>query len=207
MDPEIHYYWEHTKGYGYPEDNQEEYNKYIEENASEEMKKYIDGEITEKPYKQRYYLLEKDNLIAKYRMKKWWNTDKISMLKSYLILKPIRTIYNTFYWKELFNITIAMVLKMRTIEIVLTVICGIMLLINRKTAIECLFLAFNYIFQIVIYSYTFSFSRYGQTLIFIRFIIIGMGLQVIYNIIKNRRKNVNTKNNPLCLDGEKGKTI
>ena len=77
MDPEIHYYWEHTKGYGYPEDNQEEYNKYIEENASEEMKKYIDGEITEKPYKQRYYLLEKDNLIAKYRMKKWWNTDKI----------------------------------------------------------------------------------------------------------------------------------
>lgn len=183
------------QGSGYPEDNQEEYDKYVEENASDEMKKYISGEETSKPYKQRYYLLEKDGLIAKYRMKKWWDTDKASMLKSYLIFKPLGLIYNTFYWKGLFNITIGMILKLRMIDIVLTIVCGVVLLFNKKTVFECLFLAFNYIFQILVYSYTFSFSRYGQTLIFIRFIIIGMGLQVIYEKIKDKRRkrlNVNT---------------
>ena len=176
------------QGYNYPADDKDAYDKFIEENASTEMKDYLNGIKTDKEYMKRYYSLEKDKLIAKYRMKQWWNTDKISMLKSYLIYKPAINICNTFYWAEIWNISITSILIIRIIDIILTIICGLIILFNKKYIKELLFLGFNYIFQILVYSYTFAFSRYGQTLIFIRFIIIGIGLQILYNSIKNKIK-------------------
>ena len=174
------------QGYNYPEDNEEEYKKYVDTHASDEMKSYINGTATEKLYKTRYYDLEKEKFIAQYRIKEWWNNDKISMLKSYLIYKPYVNMYCTFYWATIWGITSEMILLIRKIDIILTIICGIVTLFNRKYFKELLFLAFNYIFQIAVYSYTFAFSRYGQTILFIRFIIIGIGLQIIYNFIKNK---------------------
>ncbi len=187
------------QGYNYPPDNKTAYDEYVEQNASEEMKQYLDGTNTEKPYMKKYYSLEKDNLIAKYRMKQWWNTDKVSMIISYLVYKPIVNICNAFYWEEIWHIPRVLLFGIRAVDIVLTVICGIAILFNRKYTKELLFLSFNYIFQILVYSYTFAFSRYGQTLLFIRFIIIGMGLQIIYDAIKSKinnnksRKNLNVK--------------
>lgn len=174
------------QGYNYPEDNEEEYEKYIDTHASDEMKEYINGTATEKLYKTRYYNLEKEKLIAQYRMKQWWNSDKVSMIKSYLIYKPYVNIYCTFYWATIWGITSEMILFTRSIDIILTIICGIVILFNRKYLKELLFLSFNYIFQIAVYSYTFAFSRYGQTIMFIRFIIIGIGLQIIYDFIKSK---------------------
>ncbi len=177
------------QGYNYPEDNEEEYEKYIDTHASDEMKEYINGTATEKLYKTRYYNLEKEKLIAKYRMKQWWNSDKVSMIKSYLIYKPYVNIYCTFYWATIWGITSEMILFTRAIDIILTIICGIVILFNKKYFKELLFLSFNYIFQVAVYSYTFAFSRYGQTILFIRFIIIGIGLQIIYDFIKIKIMN------------------
>lgn len=186
------------QGYNYPEDNEEEYNKVIEENASEEMKSYINGTATDKLYKRGYYSLEKDGLIANYRMKKWWHDDKASMIKSYLVYKPYIIVYNSFLWEPVFGITKTDILPLRRVDIVLTAICGLIALIEKKYRKEVLFLGFNYVFQVLVYSYTFAFDRYGQTLIFLRFIVIGIGLQIIYDFIKNKfRKNkeaLNEKN-------------
>lgn len=185
------------QGYDFPEDDEEAYNKYIEENYDEYdiMNKYLNDEMTEKLYMKKYYSLEKDGLIAKYRMKQWWNNNKISMLKSYLIYKPSVNIYNTFYWEEVFNIPGTFILKLRKIDIILTIICGISILLSRKHFKELLFLTVNYVFQIAVYSYTFAFDRYGQTLLFIRFIIIGIGLQVIYDFMKKIYKHCALKFN------------
>lgn len=185
------------QGYDFPEDDEEAYNKYIEENYDEYdiMNKYLNDEMTEKVYMKKYYSLEKDGLIAKYRMKQWWNNNKISMLKSYLIYKPSVNIYNTFYWEEVFNIPGTFILKLRKIDIILTIICGISILLSRKHFKELLFLTVNYVFQIAVYSYTFAFDRYGQTLLFIRFIIIGIGLQVIYDFMKKIYKHYALKFN------------
>lgn len=193
------------QGYDFPEDDEEAYNKYIEENYDEYdiMNKYLNDEMTEKLYMKKYYSLEKDGLIAKYRMKQWWNNNKISMLKSYLIYKPSVNIYNTFYWEEVFNIPGTFILKLRKIDIILTIICGISILLSRKHFKELLFLTVNYVFQIAVYSYTFAFDRYGQTLLFIRFIIIGIGLQVIYDFIKKIYKQCTLKFNIK----QKGNTI
>lgn len=187
------------QGYNFPEDNEEEYVKYVNENASEEMKSYINGSATEKTYKRRYYFLEKDNLIAEYRMNKWWNDNRKDMLKSYLIYKPYVIAYNAFYWDTIWGISKTMLLKIRAIDIVLTIVCGLVTLLNRKHIKELIFLAGNYIFQVYVYSFTFAFDRYGQTIMFLRFIIIGIGLQILYDFIKSkinifRRKKINEQN-------------
>ncbi len=173
------------QGYNYPPDDKTAYDEYVNQNASEEMKEYLNGTKTEKSYMKKYYQLEKDGMIAKYRMMQWWNTDKVSMLVSYLIYKPVVNMCNAFYWTEIWNIPRLLLFILRAIDIVLTIICSIMILINKKYIKELVFLAVNYIFQILVYSYTFAFSRYGQTLLFIRFIIIGIGLQILYDYIKN----------------------
>jgi len=185
------------QGYNYPEDDEEAYEKYLKENYKdyEIMNKYLNDEMTEKTYLKKYYALEKDGQIAKYRMKKWWQEDKISMLKSYLIAKPFMNIYCSFYWKEVFSIPVTIILKIRQIDIILTIICALAIMINKKHFKELLLLVINYVFQIAVYSYTFAFNRYGQTLFFIRFIIIGIGLQIIYNYTKKIIKKIKNKIN------------
>lgn len=58
-----------------------------------------------------------------------------------------------------------------------------------------------YLSQIALYAYTFAFSRYAISLFFLRYIVLGIGLSVIYETIKeilNAKKlfgkNINLKN-------------
>ena len=148
----------------------------------------------------KYYLLEYDGLKAKYRMKEWWKEDKISMLKSYLIEKPKIMLHSSFYWDELFGINIDFNLLLRKIDLILFAISSIVIIINRKKIIDWLLLIAVYGYQILLYCYSFAYSRYAITLFPIRFIIIGMGLYIIYQKIKEWKghKNESTNNNS-CL--------
>lgn len=181
------------QGVGFPEDNQEEYDKYINKHASDEMKSYLDGTAKEKLYKRRYYALEKDGLIAEYRIKQWWKNDRKSMLKSYLYYKPRTIMINSFYWDSIWNITKDMVVKFRKIEIIISSVATMIILFNRKYIRELIFLGANYLTQVLVYSMTFAFDRYGQTLIFIRFIIIGIALQIMWDYIKKVKSKIDLK--------------
>ena len=167
------------QGYNYPLDNFQEYKKHADSVMSEEMKSYVYDNNTYKSYKKPYFSLEYDKIIAEFRMKQWWNNDKISMLKSYLYYKPKILVRNSFYWDEVFNIPKKAIINIRDFDIILTLISIIVIMFNKKYIKELFFLVGIYLFQIAVYSYTFAFDRYGQTLYFIRFIIIGIGLSLI----------------------------
>lgn len=175
------------QGVGYPLDEELDYVKNVDEKMPNEMKYYLDNP-TEKDYMTRYYRLEYDGMKAKYRMDEWWNRDKKSMLKSYLYFKPMENFYNCFYWNTILNIDSNNILKVRKFEIILFGISSIVILIDRKKIKEWLFLILVYGSQIALYSYTFAFSRYAVTMFFMRYIIIGLGIDIIYRKIKNWRK-------------------
>lgn len=175
------------QGVGYPLDEELDYVKNVDEKMPNEMKYYLDNP-TEKDYMTRYYRLEYDGMKAKYRMDEWWNRDKRSMLKSYLYFKPMENFYNCFYWNTILNIDYNNILKVRKFEIILFGISSIVILIDRKKIKEWLFLILVYGSQIALYSYTFAFSRYAVTMFFMRYIIIGLGIDIIYRKIKNWRK-------------------
>ncbi len=175
------------QGFNYPADDELEYQKEVYEKAPEELRYYLENP-DEKDYMTKYYSLEYDGLIAKYRMRKWWKNDKKAMLRSYLLYKPRILIDTAFYWKEILGIKISTLYIIRKVELILTAISILVIIINKKRIKEMLFLGMIYMSQIILYAYTFAFDRYGITLFFIRYLIIGIGIDVIYKMIKNRSK-------------------
>ena len=85
-------------------------------------------------------------------------------------------VYNSFYWEEMFGIPIGINYWFRRVDLILFLIGCIGVILNRRRWKEGLFLMCEYLFQIFVYAFTFSFARYAQTLYFFRFIIIGWGI-------------------------------
>lgn len=176
------------QGEGYPSDEELDYVKNVDSKMSDDMIYYMTN-TEEKPHLTRYYRLEYDGLKAEYRMNYWWEHNKSSMIKSYLFLKPQYMVYSWFYWDTVLGVPETTLQLIRKIEIIIFVICSIAIIINKKFIKELIFLILVYGSQIALYSYTFAFSRYAITLFFIRFVLIGFGLKVIYDeIIKWRSK-------------------
>ncbi len=178
------------QGSGYPTDEELDYVKNVDEKMPAEMKYYLHNP-DKKDYMTKYYSLEYDGLKAKYRMHEWWNKDKISMLKSYLIYKPLQNFDNYFYWDTIMGISDNQLNVIRKVEIILFVISSILIFINKKRIKEWLFLILTYGSQIAIYSYTFAFSRYAISMFFIRYIVIGIGILSFCEIYKSRRGKKN----------------
>ena len=174
------------QGSGYPTDEELDYVKNVDEKMPAEMKYYLQNP-NKKDYMTKYYSLEYDGLKAKYRMHEWWNKDKVSMLKSYLIYKPLQNFDNYFYWDTIMGISGNQLNVVRKVEIILFVISSILIFINKKRIKEWLFLILTYGSQVAIYSYTFAFSRYAISMFFIRYIIIGIGILSFCEIYKSRR--------------------
>lgn len=174
------------QGSGYPTDEELDYVKNVDEKMPAEMKYYLQNP-NKKDYMTKYYSLEYDGLKAKYRMHEWWNKDKVSMLKSYLIYKPLQNFDNYFYWDTIMGISGNQLNVVRKVEIILFVISSILIFINKKRIKEWLFLILTYGSQIAIYSYTFAFSRYAISMFFIRYIIFGIGILSFCEIYKSRR--------------------
>lgn len=174
------------QGYGYPSDESLDYTKNVDEKMSEEMAYYM-KEDTKRDHFKVYYLLKYDEMKAKYRMSEWWKTNKESMIRSYLFHKTKIMIYSSFYWEELFNIPETFNLLLRKIDIILFAISSLAILINKKYLKEFMLLMFLYGYHIIMYDYSFAYSRYAQTLFPIRFIIIGIGITIIYNKIRGKK--------------------
>ncbi len=182
------------QGVGYPLDEELDYVKNVDEKIPDKMKYYLEN-TNEKEYMTKYYLLEYDGMKAKYRMHEWWNKDKISMLKSYLYYKPKELFNNYFYWDTILGIKPMVLSTIRKLEILFFGLSSLLILLNKKRIKEWLFLILTYGSQIALYSYTFAFSRYAISMFFIRYIVIGIGIGILYDIVKNRRKHEGINDN------------
>lgn len=186
------------QGIGYPTDESLDYVENLDSKMSEKMKQYLDDSRPRDQYTV-YYSLEYDKLKAEYRMQEWWKLDKKSMILSYCFYKPKIMVYSLFYWKEVLNVSANTLIQFLKIELIIFIISILLVLINKKYFKELLFLIMVYGSQIALYSYTFAFDRYAISLFFIRYIIIGLGLASLYEIIKKKRgKNENINDNS-CL--------
>lgn len=176
------------QGYDYPLDEELDYKKNVDDKLSMEMKKYLFGKESNKlSALNQYYTLEYDGIKAKYRMKEWWKKNPKAMLKSYMLYKPKIMLTSTFYWKEVLKVPKEWNLLIRNITLILTFCSLIMIVVFKRYWKETALLVTTYIFQIALYSYTFSFDRYAQTLYFMQFIIIGIGISIMWNKYKERK--------------------
>ena len=182
------------QGVGFPLDEELDYVKNVDEKIPKEMKYYLDNP-EEKDYMTRFYLLEYDGMKAKYRMSEWWKMDKESMLKSYLFYKPIDNFYNYFYWDTVLNVKADFIKLTRKVDIVMFLISSVFILFDKKRFKEWLFIILVYGSQIALYSYTFAFGRYAISMFYLRYIVIGIGLDILYERIKLWRCRYESINN------------
>lgn len=180
------------QGEGFPLDDALDYKKEVDEKLPKKIKNYLQNP-KEKDYMKSYARLEYDKYKAQYRMKEWWKTNRISMLKSYLFHKPKINFYNYFYWHKTLGIEAYSLSIIRMVEIVLFAISSIIILIDKERIKEWVFIILVYFTQIALYSYTFAFSRYAISMFFMRYIIIGVGIDILYR--NRRRKYENINNN------------
>ena len=117
------------------------------------------------------------------------------MLKSYLYYKPKELFNNYFYWDTILGIKPMVLSTIRKLEILFFGLSSLLILLNKKRIKEWLFLILTYGSQIALYSYTFAFSRYAISMFFIRYIVIGIGIGILYDIVKNRRKHEDINDN------------
>lgn len=174
------------QGSGYPKDEELDYS-VVYNRLGEEGRYYLES-TEEKPYMTKYYNLEYDALKAKYRMNKWWNKDKISMIKSYTYYKGGIMLISAFYWEELFGVNIKSLIIIRVIELILFIVSSIYIIAEKSKTKEWMFLMMEYFSQICLYLYAFAYSRYAISMYFIRYIVIGIAISLF--IDRKRSKNV-----------------
>ncbi|PEU15302.1 MULTISPECIES: glycosyltransferase family 39 protein [unclassified Bacillus (in: firmicutes)] len=142
----------------------------------------IDAEIHAKyPNIEAHELMEKQQEIAMDRIKEWWHTDKRSMIKSYLVLKPQIFWEKAFYYPgtsiSIFNISGE---DMKNIyELIKTgfIVCSILAftLFWRRWR-EYSFLWMIVLFQTYFNCLYFAYERYTLPLMPMLFIMIGAGI-------------------------------
>ncbi len=173
------------QGHGYPLDEELDYEENVDKVAKQKFQKYYDenGEYKEYYY-AKYISLETDGIKAKYRLKEWAKKDLISLLDSYLIVKPLGMLDDVFYWDTLWEIDSLDVLKFRRID---TALCGFAIFLAfylKKYRKEVTFLTLLYMGNIYVYAMTYAFSRYAATLMPIRFVIRGIGCYLLVCFLK-----------------------
>lgn len=192
------------QGKAVPDDEQLDYETNVYSKMSDEMKKYYNDDGTTKDYLKeegaweenymaKYYALELDDMKANYRLSEWRKNNMSDYLYSTLVFKPKGLVYNTFYWKEIFNIPVTVNYLFRKVDLVLFAFATLGIFLNRKRIKEGLLILSFYLFQILVYAYTFSFDRYAHSMFLFRFIIIGLGLYELVEFIKAKRISKDTK--------------
>ena len=179
-------FWGTYQGFGYPSDTELDYNE-VYTKMDKELYDYTVNGIVKDDNLINYYDQLKDNMMAKYRIQKWWEKDKISFLFSYLIYKPGIMLFSSFYWDNILFIPKIFNIVIHFIEFIAFLI-SLFLILKTKTHLkDTIYLFLIYIYMLYSSSLGLAFSRYAIPTYFLRIIIIGIGLNIIMNS-KNKIK-------------------
>ena len=165
------------QGYGWPEDAELDYETNVDAVMAAEYADYYDenGEPKE-AYLARYLALERDGVMARYRIREWLRRDWRSFLHAYLITKPRMMADAIFYWKELLGVPWHVLHRLRLLTIGLGTGSLLLSLLLRRRRAELLFLGCVYGTALYIFALAFAFDRYVQPLTPIWYLMYGLGL-------------------------------
>lgn len=177
------------QGIGYPLDENLDYVTNVDKVVKDKYSKYYDEDGTIKePHIRKYVELEADGIKAEYRLKEWKKDNIINVIYSYLVMKPMQMIKSSFYWHEVFGINGLVLQIFNSIEWIVCILGIFTTFMLRKRIPEITFLIVSYLGSMFIYAVTFAFDRYAATLTPLRFICIGMSLDLIYKLWKEGKR-------------------
>ena len=181
------------QGQGYPNDEDLDYETNVDLIAREKYANFFNEDGSVKQEYERYVNLRTDELRAKYRLKVWWKNDPLSVIYSYVIFKPWVMISSVFIWDTndlLESIGYHRLVSIQYVELVLC-ICSIAAAIHlKKQRKPLLYLCGLYLLSIYAMSISFAIDRYASHVLFLRFIVFGIGLPLIVEVIRKETNGV-----------------
>lgn len=187
------------QGYGYPDPSRDEkFLASIVDDFDKAREGYYnhDTGIYSPAYMGKFFDLEHDSLFAKARLNAWRSEDLRSYVISTFYYKPSEMVETQFYWQPVFGIEKLSDFQPIIIKIgIMTSIAGF--IFSKKIRSLMFLLGSLYYGNLVIYSFTFAFSRYSATLHFLMVIALMVGLGTLYEYLKRKVKarNENLINN------------
>ncbi len=180
------------QGTGYPLDEELDYETNVNQVVREKYARYLQEDGTPQPAFQRYVNLQRDAVKAKYRQQVWRQENPQSMLYSYLVLKPWRLIADVFYWETVFDVKLEWIRLAQWIDLCLCVLAFIAAHVLKQNRKQAWLLAGTYFANVFIYSMTYVFGRYNASLMSLRFILAGIGLGLLFQLVKRGIRTIKT---------------
>jgi 4-amino-4-deoxy-L-arabinose transferase-like glycosyltransferase len=129
-----------------------------------------------------YEKLKVEAEIAKGRMLLWWEKDKKSFLRTYLVTKPKLQWDGQFYRFEIYSVTKVFMDEIHNRIVGLALLSLIVVLFMRKIGKEYEFLLGFIVYNTVLNSVYYAFDRYNQPLMFILFLMISTAAYQIMHV-------------------------
>ena len=183
------------QGRGYPYDENLDYQTNVMDVLEEEYAEYYDEDGNVKPEYVRYVALQRDGIKSSYRQREWIKRDIRGFLYSLLVQKPQQIMNSIYYMKPILNIESDLLYKLPYVEIFLCIASVVASLILKKCRGPILYVLAIYVGNVYIYATTFAFNRYNASLVYLRYIAIGIGLSLFllllvkgYESVRNYHK-------------------
>ena len=189
------------QGEGYPADEEMDYDSYVdgvikkqyasyfhEPVASDigdsyEFQNYVSDSLVKEPQCVQYLRHQIYASIAKYRLSRWWQQNNVSLLKSYLYIKPRMMINWVWEWDEVLGIKIETLHRVYQINALFCAFTVILSLVLKEYRFTVFALGGLYLLSVYITAIAFVNDRYGSTLMSIRFILAGVGFALVWKAL------------------------
>ena len=158
------------QGYGYPNDE-----------TLDETLARIEKEHTIHNWYER---LNYQKIEADHRLDVWWETDKMSLIKSFTIEKTKLLWSFPFYWIPIFDINMNSLVIFHHASFYFAFIGMIgCFIFFRKTKYEMLFILGLLVYFTALFNLYYSFNRYNQTLMPFVFLLESIGVYTIFKLL------------------------
>lgn len=172
------------QGEDYPLDGDLDLVENVSIPTMEKYGAYINDNGTLDPHYKIYVLLGRDAIQADYRKSVWYDQNPKAMLRSYFVEKPREMIFDmSFLWEDSLQGARDFAIMTRKIDIPIIIIGIIIAIISGIYFEELTFLTITYLFNIYLYAMTYSFDRYMQTLLPLRYIAFCLSIYLIVMVL------------------------
>ena len=145
-----------------------------------------DGTVRD-PETKQYVDILLNRELGLYRLRVWWKLRPLGLLKSYLYVKP-RTILNwVWYYIELAGISYAAAHRLRQLGFLFCALSFVLSLALKKHRRLILFLTFTYFANLLLLSTSYAIDRYAQMIMPYRYLIMGLGLDLLRELAARLR--------------------
>ena len=146
-----------------------------------------DGEVRDLRYAQ-YLSLAADGVKARYRLREWFEQDPVSLLKSYLFIKPRWMLNWSWAWMPAFHVPYEVLHRISQLNFVLCALTVVLALVKKRCRGPLLFLCGVYWISVYVHALAFVTDRYASTYTGLRYTVAGVGLGLALELIAQRRR-------------------